>query len=294
MKFKFVDDDYFPKWSRNGISSVVEYKEAFEEEKILEIWELFIPHIKSEIQFKLVNNDERNFYLGQSKFGGVPHLPKEYKWPVAPDSISLTFAAQLNLEEIDVKSLDSRFPAKGLLLFFIPSNLNYTGSNKNEFDYFRVYYIENLDEILRKETPSESITLGSHSIKSIRNFSIPPLEKLELNKIENLDLGLTVLEIRNASLLSQNKLLGHSNNIQEPMEFNCEMVRQNVKFSALNQDFKNKININSKKWELLFQFKSFKEFERKYTMECMYYFWIRSEDLQNLNFSNTWLQIQHT
>jgi uncharacterized protein YwqG len=52
----------------------------------------------------------------ESKVGGVPYMPKETVWPVAPDGKALFFLAQLNFA--DMPHL-TPFPEKGIVQFFI-------------------------------------------------------------------------------------------------------------------------------------------------------------------------------
>ncbi|MEG4085090.1 YwqG family protein [Microcoleus sp. POL10_C6] len=60
------------------------------------------------------NNDDVNWW--QSKFGGLPYLPKGFEYPKTPDGKYLFLLAQLNFSE--VPSLDG-FPERGILQFYI-------------------------------------------------------------------------------------------------------------------------------------------------------------------------------
>ncbi|MEG4108910.1 DUF1963 domain-containing protein [Microcoleus sp. S13_C5] len=60
------------------------------------------------------NNEDVNWW--QSKFGGLPYLPKGFEYPKTPDGKYLFLLAQLNFDEIP--PLDG-FPDRGILQFYI-------------------------------------------------------------------------------------------------------------------------------------------------------------------------------
>lgn len=70
--------------------------------------------IKPYIEIKIQNNDQVNWW--QSKFGGLPYLPKGFEYPKTADGKYLFFLAQLNFDE--VPPLDG-FPDRGILQFYI-------------------------------------------------------------------------------------------------------------------------------------------------------------------------------
>ncbi|MEG4863866.1 MULTISPECIES: YwqG family protein [unclassified Microcoleus] len=70
--------------------------------------------IKPYIEIKIQNDDRLN--LWQSKFGGLPYLPKGFEYPKTPDGKYLFLLAQINFSE--VPPLDS-FPDRGILQFYI-------------------------------------------------------------------------------------------------------------------------------------------------------------------------------
>ncbi|MEG4443648.1 YwqG family protein [Microcoleus sp. AT9_B5] len=70
--------------------------------------------IKPYIEIKIQNNDQVNWW--QSKFGGLPYLPKGFDYPKTADGKYLFFLAQINFSE--VPPLDG-FPDRGILQFYI-------------------------------------------------------------------------------------------------------------------------------------------------------------------------------
>jgi uncharacterized protein YwqG len=70
--------------------------------------------IKPYIEIQIQNNDSVNWW--QSKFGGLPYLPKGFEYPKTADGKYLFLLAQINFSE--VPSLDG-FPDRGILQFYI-------------------------------------------------------------------------------------------------------------------------------------------------------------------------------
>ncbi|MEG4815548.1 DUF1963 domain-containing protein [Microcoleus sp. K5-D4] len=70
--------------------------------------------IKPYIEIQTQNNDDVNWW--QSKFGGLPYLPKGFEYPKTCDGKYLFLLAQLNFDEIP--PLEG-FPDRGILQFYI-------------------------------------------------------------------------------------------------------------------------------------------------------------------------------
>lgn len=68
-----------------------------------------------------------------SKFGGIPYIPKDMPWPTAIDGRPLRFLAQINFSEIF--KMDP-FPEKGILQFYVIDN----GIIESEFDWQKAIY----------------------------------------------------------------------------------------------------------------------------------------------------------
>lgn len=104
--------------------------------------------IKPYIEIKIQNNESVN--LWQSKFGGLPYLPKGFEYPKACDGKYLFFLAQINFSE--VPPLDG-FPDRGILQFYIaddePYGLEFGNSadvdNPTVEDRFKIMYFPQPD-----------------------------------------------------------------------------------------------------------------------------------------------------
>ncbi|MGK7944072.1 MAG: YwqG family protein [Microcystaceae cyanobacterium] len=81
----------------------------------------------------------------QSKFGGLPYLPKTVNYPTNEKGDYLTFLAQINFAEIP--NLED-FPTQGILQFYIDGNDDLSGldyDNPTNQDAFRVTYFNNIE-----------------------------------------------------------------------------------------------------------------------------------------------------
>jgi uncharacterized protein YwqG len=95
---------------------------------------------------------------------------------------------------------------------------------------------------------------------------------------------------------SLNKLLGHSDNIQGPMEPECQLVTNGLycgNASAYHDPRAKKLAKHAYDWVLLFQVDS--EDDKTGMMwgdVGILYFWIKAEDLKNKQFDNCWFILQ--
>ncbi|MEG3928055.1 MULTISPECIES: DUF1963 domain-containing protein [unclassified Microcoleus] len=104
--------------------------------------------IKPYIEIQTQNNDEVNWW--QSKFGGLPYLPKGFEYPKTCDGKYLFLLAQLNFDEIP--PLDG-FPDRGILQFYIADddlyglNLDNSANADNHTieDQFKIIYFPHPD-----------------------------------------------------------------------------------------------------------------------------------------------------
>ena len=74
-------------------------------------------YLKPTVRVTTRRAKEENFRLGQSKIGGLCHLPPDFEWPVF-DGDPLAFIAQINLAELPRCEATAALPDKGVLYFF--------------------------------------------------------------------------------------------------------------------------------------------------------------------------------
>ncbi|UQN06472.1 DUF1963 domain-containing protein [Deinococcus sp. QL22] len=62
--------------------------------------------------------DEHSFALGESKFGGHPHVLPEWPWPTDPQGMPLRFLYQIQLACLEPERTSECLPTEGLLSVF--------------------------------------------------------------------------------------------------------------------------------------------------------------------------------
>lgn len=97
---------------------------------------------------------EKDFQLGQSKIGGLAHLPPDFVWPVFKGA-PLHFVAQINLSELPPGPVAAELPAKGLLYFFYADGLPVWGHDLEDRGAAVVqHYLGDLSKLKPTEKPS--------------------------------------------------------------------------------------------------------------------------------------------
>ena len=99
--------------------------------------------IKPYIKIELTDNSNPTWW--QSKFGGLPYMPKNFDYPKSHDGEYLCLLAQINFEE--VPKLEG-LPEQGILQIYITADEDLYGcdfDNPTEQDKFRVIYFSKVD-----------------------------------------------------------------------------------------------------------------------------------------------------
>lgn len=104
--------------------------------------------------------------LWQSKFGGLPYMPKNFDYPKSNDGEYLHLLAQINF--VEVPSL-KELPEQGILQFYIAQDMSYGYDSKNMMkqNRFRVIYFENVD------VQEQNMMTDFSFLNSIGKYSFP-------------------------------------------------------------------------------------------------------------------------
>lgn len=101
-------------------------------------------------QVAYIKTEAKHTGLFDSKFGGIPYLPKGAEIPKDSEGHQLRLLAQINCN--DIKGMKD-FPNEGILQFFVlnddVSGVNFDDSTNQ--DTFRVVYYENIDTSVLEE-----------------------------------------------------------------------------------------------------------------------------------------------
>lgn len=271
------------------------YKERFDNLGLSNHWLFFKSHLKKEIQVLIESTTESRFKLGQSKIGGQPDLPKNTEWFKEDNGQPLSFIAQINLAELTYLDEIKELPASGCLYFFYSADQSAWGFDPKDKDKFKVFFYEgdvsNLERRGFPETLDESARYKPCKLSFNMSASLPNWGQDyvadRLNKDE-MDKYFDITEEEGS-----NKLLGHADNIQNPMELECELVTNGLycgDATGYNDPKAKALEKNKDNWILLFQVDSnYKEAGMMWGDMGRLYFWIKKEDLTNKRFDKCWL-----
>lgn len=279
------------------MNTLNDLRAAFEAAELTELFNELQHYAKNSITID-VDSEADAQQLGVSRFGGDPDLPPELAWFRNPESDApLSFVAQLNFAELTALDTDKKLPSTGVLYFFYDLDAFLWGFDEKDRNGSHVYFYDGpLEHLETRPCPdgiqrfipsglvfSNRIELPEYSSQLIQTSLSDEEYERYLDLVEELE------------LVVDNKLLGHSNNIQNGMEFQCELVREGIYCgsSAAYQDPRvPELAPGRFDWQLLFQIASNEETEMQWGDEGTLYFWIRTEDLEAHRFEEAWQILQ--
>lgn len=248
-----------------------------------------------------VTNDEM-LPIGRSKFGGAPDLPAGLQWPEWRET-PLGFLAQFNLAEIAPYDTERVLPQSGLLSFFYEASEQPWGYELSDRGAWRVFSSDcPTNELARRAPPS----LPGRSQLAAHTLTFETALTLPYDSADSLQLGLSgdeydrFLEVAHRTIELTHQLLGYPNAVQGAMEGECERCTAGLtaEQAAPLRIGSNDFEIGAaKRWRLLLQLDSItniRGWTTDWGMSGLLYFWIRTADLTQHDFSNVWLQLQTT
>ena len=270
--------------------------------------------------------------VGCSKIGGKPDLPTDFKWFYFEGKVytddegvydekgvvknrPLSFLAQINCEEANKFDAEKVLPSKGMLYFFYDLEAMTWGFYPGDKGSARVYYYPGAaSELHRTNFPSDlpnEYPQKYHLPEMAISFSSEN-ETPDFEEFIELQDGLDNLKHKEYIKLSDkyyaakgdprdvdiniNKLLGYANLVQGGMLMQCELTTSGIDTGSPDgyADISAEQKEHVKNWRLLFQLESIctDEYEMLWGDMGRVYFYIKDEDLRNLNFEDCWLVLQ--
>lgn len=281
----------------DSVISKTTMKSLFKNFNLINHWPNFEPIIKDDIRILTKLTSEDNIKVGQSKIGGLPDLPDSINWFRENNGKPLSFIAQINCSEIKGLNQNVKLPNKGIIYFFYSSEQDAWGFDYKDKDKFKVYYSDKTDNLRRNNPPSD---LPKYSIfnpckLTFKNsVSLPSWENDFVTKNLNSEEIDNYIEITSNDQI--NKMFGYADNIQGEMELECQLVTHGLYCgdpSGYNDPRRPELEKGENEWNLLLQIDS--EDEKTGMMwgdSGKLYFWIKEQDLKDLNFDNSWFILQ--
>jgi uncharacterized protein YwqG len=245
-------------------------------------------------------------YLGMSKFGGRPDLPKSFEWPKHEGKF-MTFFAQVNFQEIDRHPELSLIPEDGIIYFFV-----FLDSSEKEFfaskdlsEVSVLFFNGSEDKLLNQDFPDtlpEKYKIAEQPICFDLEYSVPCGEEdlCLTDKIFNFTEETVdrVYDLSDELNKLPAQMLGYPSCINAvPVDHWAGVyqsaISQNLIDHKLNSYERSETDFRRGWINLLsIDFLSFSFFEE---ISWSKGFWgIRREDLERLNFDNVILEFQNS
>ncbi|WP_396166390.1 YwqG family protein [Flavobacterium sp.] len=242
--------------------------------------------------------------IGKSKFGGLPDLPKETKWP-SLNGFPFAFIGQINLEEIKF-DIENKLPKKGILYFFFSTNQTDYQSEPFNKIHKVLYFNENVDDLKTQDYPINYNDLAKFKeciIEYSEHYSLPSYQNYQIiengfsDEDENLlfEANELICEITGAKQDIGHQILGNANAVQGDVSYWWANQNYNLE-NEINEKKKTEIHKNEKEIILLLQIDMLDENPEfsKFGASGGIYFGIKKQDLENGNFENTKFVIQNS
>lgn len=280
-------------------------------------FERFRPIIRNSIRLQQIESDEKDIKIGQSKIGGKPDLPDNFLWVTETNLVEtieikylifknkkteeitkpLSFIAQINLSETNEFDKENLLPKNGMLYFFYSSDQEVWGFDYKDKNKFKVIFWDgDFTMLKRTEIPinlPRHAVFKSNSINFKSEVSLPSYGNELYNDFEDEEEEIFLDEIFNEETVT--KMLGYSDNIQDEMELECELVTNGIYCgdpSGYNNPKAKELEPSAKDWRLLLQIDSSDETEMMWGDCGRLYFWIKKDDLKDKNFDKCWFSLQ--
>lgn len=276
-----------------------------QKDKIIQlVGSYYMPHlmhpivdaIKPSIRMKTFPEKDENIPVGNSKVGGIPDLPLNWKWPTWNET-PLEFIAQVALSEVAPYDTEHILPTSGILYFFFDIDLYFNRWNERESFWKVLFYDGDISQLRRvavlpvlplKTSHEEVYITSSCSVEFSTELTIPPFDSIPLR---HLDVNTPYFELlENVEKLydemimpSIHRLLGHPDAMQNDMQIECQFDFEKL---YPQHPVPETIIKAADAWTLLLQIGSDDNIKRDWGDSGRLYFWIRKEDLFACNFEH--------
>jgi uncharacterized protein YwqG len=267
--------------------------------------------------------------LSKSFFGGLPKVPKNFEWPYWDSTpsrldeikyaekkylecktdywkdqleksqkqlleplIPLTFLGQVHLDEVPRNVQFPNLPSSGILYFFCDCTLYPPGWRASSKGSCQVIYVEETSELQTLPFPNAMF----------EKFRDDPWFRDDLVGHQSEDsrcsLSFTPQLSPSTTYFDEPKhlLFGDAMVIQEPMEEMCQLCFHGFDAYEYHMDSEvahlAHLREGVEDWQLLLQLDCDDNLDWEWGDAGMVYFWIRSQDLEQQNFSNVWWELQ--
>lgn len=256
------------------------------------------------IQTKKLNSDDLK--IGSSKIGGKPDMPKDILWPRVNDS-DLVFCAQYNVSEFKKYDFENLLPEKGMFYVFIGIDEEWNEFSMNQNDS-KIFFIKNIDNLERKEFPvslGENKKIEPAEIQYFESLTIPDDENYKLfyfnDKYEHFYFHFyqdteEYIEELNGFVDNMHQILGEDKSVQSSVVYDFSSNELKIGNDEEYTEKWNEILENSKSFTTLLQLDCMDSNTNldEFGGSGVFYFGIKTKDLEQKNFENISMSFQTT
>jgi uncharacterized protein YwqG len=237
--------------------------------------------------------EETSLRLGSTKFGDSPDLPKGTEWPEHNGS-PLPFVAQINVFEIAPYDKDHLFPDAGIMFFFFDQKAFFESRSFDQTTTWYVYYtaspLANLQRFPMPESISRRGRYRTSGVTCSTEITLPDYSKYAPTSIKRLGLSNPLTDREEQAYyqvqaqfakragatyhIALHRLLGHPDNVQWDMYDELGGVPAG--------------------WQLLLQVDSDRIIDTNWGDTGRIYYWIRTQNLAERDFSQVKVILQST
>jgi uncharacterized protein YwqG len=275
-----------------------ELKDVYLNAGLGRLWDVIGPHVRNAVLLRCETAADADIPVGASKFGGNPDLPPGADWPHR-NGTPMTFLAQIAFSDAKPHDAAGELPDKGFLWLFYDADDQPWGYDPKHKDGHKVICCAGDASDLTRAAPPETLDADflypsariafDHAAEA-PSFYSNYCDDVNLTD-EEADLYWTVLEMTREE--QADKLLGHSDNVQNAMELECQLAANGL-YCGDGSGYRDPRAKELKKtmldWVLLMQIDSDDGF--MWGDDGRLYLWIRKDDLAARNFDRTWLILQ--
>jgi uncharacterized protein YwqG len=279
------------------LSNIDELQMLFKEFELDKYFDELKPHIKTKINLTTKPLNESDFAIGQSKIGGLPDLLDEDDWPKTEKGKPMSFIGQLNLSMVARYDDSDLLPNFGLLSFFYCAEQSAWGFDPNDKQRFKVLYTAHIADLQKIKSPLSWFDNANYKPNEIKFANVLSLPGWETEIAGNLFIDDNDFDrYEKISGISENQMFGYPNCVQDSMELECQLVTNGLYCgnpSGYEDPRRKELEDGVKDWVLLLQIGSEEEKTgMTWSNKGNLYYWMRKQDLKNLDFDKAWLILQ--
>jgi uncharacterized protein YwqG len=253
----------------------------------------------ADVSLRLTKLPDKQLRVGGSRFGGLPDVPANYSWPTH-NSNPLGFLAQINCAEINQIHPNRYLPSDGLLHFFYDVKAQPWGFDPKDKGSSFVSYTPGSQSTLAPSSVKSETVLPAFAVEFRPFLSLPVFGSDAYDSMLLTDLDAEVYsELVQAVSVPSGKpahqLFGHSYNIQNDMQLECQLASNGL-YCGDSSGYKDPraqgLASGASDWQLLLQFDSDDDLGVMWGDLGMIYIWIRKQDLVRQIFGDTWAILQ--